>query len=97
MMEILIGYNFVFHHVSAENNKIADCLSRLTRQIKEAEHFSLGDTRLGDHKKVEAIKAIKKSNQLTEDDQWVEHLGNVAMSDNDYLNMIHHMSTQVST
>ena len=95
MMEKLIGYNFVFHHVSAENNKIADCLSRLTRRIKEAEHFSLGDTRLGDHKQVEKqlkkIKAIKSSNQLTEDDQWVEHLGNVAMSDTDYLNMIHHI------
>ena len=49
MMEKLIGYNFIFHHVSAENNKIADCLSRLTRNIKEAEHFSLGDTRLADH------------------------------------------------
>ena len=91
MMEKLIGYNFVFHHVSAENNKIADCLSRLTRQIKEAEHFSLGDTRLGDHRKVEAIKSIKKSNQFTEDDLWVEHLGNVAMSDKDYLTMIHHI------
>ena len=95
MMEKLIGYNFVFHHVSAENNKIADCLSRITRHIKEAQHFSLGDTRLGDHKQVEKqlkkIKAIKKSNQLTEDDQWVEHPGNVAMSDTDYLNMIHHI------
>ena len=26
-----------------------------------------------------------------EDDQWVEHLGNFAMSDNDYLSMIHHI------
>merc|ERR1739844_366840 len=60
MMEKLIGYNFVFTHVSAENNKIADCLSRLTRSIKEAEHFSLDDIRLGDHKKVEMqLKAIK--------------------------------------
>ena len=51
----------------------------------------MGDTRLGDHRKVEAIKSIKKSNQLTEDDMWVEHLGNVAMSDTDYLTMIHHI------
>ena len=49
MMEKLVEYNFIFHHVAAENNKIADCLSRLTRNIKEAEHFSLGDTRLADH------------------------------------------------
>merc|ERR1712236_64212 len=27
MMEKLVGYNFIFHHVAAENNKIADCLS----------------------------------------------------------------------
>ena len=61
MMEELIGYNFVFHHGSAENNKIADCLSRLTRRIKEAEHFSLGDTRLADHEQVE-MQLKKKIN-----------------------------------
>ena len=55
MIEKLMCYNFVFHHVSAENNQIADCLSRLTRQIKKAENFSLGDTRLGDHRKVKPI------------------------------------------
>ena len=76
-------------------NKIADCLSRLTRNIKEAEHFSLGDTRLADEEKVERqlkkVKLAKSSNKLMEDDQWVEHLGNVAMSDEDYLSMIHHI------
>ena len=51
----------------------------------------MGDTRLGDHRKVEAIKSIKKPNQLTEDDMWVEHVGNVAMSDRDYITMVHHI------
>ena len=92
LIEKLMGYNFVFHHVPAENNQIADCFSRLTREIKEAEHYSLCDTILGDHKKIEArIKSIKNSNTLTEDDMWVEHLGNVAMSDRDYITMVHHI------
>ena len=64
MVEKLMMYNFVFHHVPAENNQIVDCLSRLTREIKEAEHFSLCDTVLADHKKIEArIKTIKASNR----------------------------------
>ena len=92
MIEKLMGYNFVFHHVPAENNHIGDCFSRLTREIKEAEHFCLCDTILRDHKKIEArIKSIKNSNTLTEDDMLVEHLGNVAMSDRDYITMVHHI------
>merc|ERR1711888_277460 len=95
MMEKMEGYNFIFHHIGAENNKIADCLSRLTRNIREPEHFSLGDTRLADEEKIERqlkkVKLVKSSNKMMEDDQWVEHLGNVAMSDEDYLTMIHHL------
>ena len=84
-------YNFVFHHVLAESNQIVDCLSRLTREIKEAEQFSLCDAVLGDHKKIEArIKTIKASNAPTEDDPWVEYLGKVAMTDKDYITMVHH-------
>ena len=92
MIEKLMVYNFVFHHVPAENNQIVDCFSRLTREIKEAEHYSLCDTVLADHDKIEAkIKTIKNSNAPTEDDLWVEHLGNVAMSDRDYITMVHHL------
>ena len=50
---------------------------------------------MADDEKVELqlkkVKLIKSSNKLMEDDQWVEHLGNVAMSDEDYLSMIHHI------
>ena len=94
MMEKMAGYNFTFHHIGAEDNKIADCLSRLTRNIREAEHFSLGDTRLADEEKVELqLKKVKlvKTSKIMEDDEWVEYLGNVAMSDEDYLSMIHHL------
>ena len=55
MIEKLMGYNFLFHHVPAENNQIADCFSRLTRKIKEVEHYSLCDTILGDHKELKHI------------------------------------------
>ena len=60
MIEKMAGYNFTFHHIGAEENRIADCLSRLTRNIREAEHFSLGDTRLADEDKVEQqLKKVK--------------------------------------
>ena len=86
-------YNFVFHHAPAESNQIVDCLSRLTREIKGAEHFSLCDAVLADHKKIEArIKTIKASKEPTqEDDPWVEYLGKVAMSFTDYKTMVHHI------
>ena len=88
MVEKLMMYNFLFHHVPAESNQIVDCLSRLTREIKEAEHFSLCDAVLADHKKIEArVKTIRAQNAPTqEDDPWVEYLGKVAMIDTDYIN-----------
>merc|ERR1711895_372967 len=96
MIEKLAGYSFTFHHIGAEENKIADCLSRLTRNIREAEHFSLSeedDIRLADEEKVIKLKKVKsiKTSEIEEDDEWVEYLGNVAMMDADYLSMIHHL------
>ena len=74
MVEKLMMYNFVFHHVPAE-------------------HFSLCDAVLADHKKIEArVKTIRASNAPPqEDDPWVEYLGKVAMSDTDYITMVHHI------
>ena len=54
MIEKLMVYNFVFHHVPAKNNQIVDCFSRLTHEIKEFEHYSLCDNVLADHDKIEA-------------------------------------------
>merc|ERR1711867_409762 len=56
MIEKMAGYSFTLHHIGAEENRIADCLSRLTRNIREAEHFSLADEedfRLPSSQKVE--------------------------------------------
>ena len=88
-------YNFVFHHIPAEKNQIVDCFSRLTREIQEAEHFNICDSILADHKAIEArIKTIRTSNKPPqEDDPWVEHLGKVAMSDPDYINIVHHIES----
>ena len=36
MIEQLMCYNLGFHHIPREKNQIADCLSRLTRRIREA-------------------------------------------------------------
>ena len=51
-------YNFVFHHVPAEKNQILVCFSRLTHEIKEAEHFEVCDSVLVDHKLIAKIKKI---------------------------------------
>ena len=69
IVEKLMMYNFIFHHVPAESNQIVDCLSRLTREIQEAEHFSLCDAVLTDHKKIEnRVKIIRAQNEQTQED-----------------------------
>merc|ERR1712002_363028 len=88
--------------VPGEKNTIVDCFSRLTREIKEAQHYSLCDTiklsdtaaRLHSQGKTGfSVKAIKHgtSNRPTEDDPWVDYFGEVAMSDNEYITMVHHL------
>ena len=48
MVEKLMGLTFQFHYVPAEKNQITDCFSRLTREIREAEHFEVSDSILTD-------------------------------------------------
>ena len=102
MIEKLMVFNMTFHHVPGEKNTIVDCFSRLTREIQEAQHYSLCDTvKLSDAaarlqaegKTGFSVKAIKHgtTNRPTEDDPWVEYLGEVAMSDNEYITMVHHL------
>ena len=94
MIEKLMGVTFKFHYVPAERNEIADCFSRLTREIREAEHFEVCDSVLADHKLIKKIKKVRTSKKATqEDDPWVEHLGIVAMTDQDYVNMIHNIES----
>ena len=49
MVEKLMGFTFEFHYVPAEKNEIADCFSRLTEEIPEAEHFEVTDSILADY------------------------------------------------
>merc|ERR1711888_18409 len=102
MIEKLMVFNMTFHHVPGEDNTIVDCFSRLTREIKEAQHYSLCDTvkfresaarRKAEGKTVFSVKAIRNrnSNKPTEDDSWVKYLGEVAMTDSDYITMVHHL------
>ena len=91
MVEKLMGFNFKFHYVPAEENKILDCFSRLTREIRKAEHFEVSDSVLADHSLINKIKKVSLKENAQEDDPWVEPLGKVAMTDPDYINMIHHV------
>ena len=61
MVEKLMSYTFEFHYVPAERNEIADCFSRLTREIREDEHFEVCDSVLADHKLIKKIKKVRTS------------------------------------
>ena len=78
----------MFHNIPGEKNKIADCLSRLTRRIREAEHFVLSDPILGNYAK---INKIAYKSKVETEDPWVEKLAIAAMSDPEYVTMIAHI------
>ena len=90
MVERMMGYNFKFHHISGKKNAIADCFSRLTRRIREAEHFSLEEPILADHA---TIKKIGVKTKFQAEDPWVEKLAKSAMLDTNYNIMIQHLET----
>merc|ERR1712215_469870 len=75
MVGKLMPYNFRFHHIPGKTNQIADCFSRLTRQIRETEHFEIGDPILADHA---MIKKISVKSDVKIDDPWVEKLAKSA-------------------
>merc|ERR1711895_125988 len=91
MVGKLMPFNFRFHHIPGKSNKIADCFSRLTRQIRKTEHFELGDPILADHSMIRKI-AVKL--EIEVDDPWVEKLATSASSDFDYKVMIQHLEVQ---
>ena len=68
MVEKLMGFNFKFHYVPAEENKILDCFSRLTREIREAEHFEVSDSVLADHSLINKIKKVSLKKNAQEND-----------------------------
>ena len=87
-IEKLMAFNFKFHHIPGVENKIADCLSRLTSRIREAEHFSLNEPMLGSFANVKKV-TIKSPVEC--DDPWVQDLAVSAITDADYMAMMSHI------
>ena len=88
MIEKLMVFNFNLNFIPGVENKIADCLSRLTRRIPATEHFSFAESTLGNYDK---IKTISKSSPMECDDPWVQELAVMANNDADYMNMVSHI------
>ena len=78
-------FNLVFHHKAGEKNAIADCMSRLTRRIREAEHFPLTDPILADYS---VVKKIAYKSKIETKDPWVEKLAIAAMADLECVAMV---------
>ena len=74
-----------------KQNSTADCFSRLTRRIREAEHFSISEPILADHA---TIKKIGSKTKLQVEDPWVEKLAKSAMLDINYNIMIQYLQTK---
>ena len=77
--------------IQQKKTKFLIAFFRLSREICEAEHFEVSDSVLADHSLINKIKKVSLKENAQEDDPWVEHLGNVAMTDPDYINMVHHV------
>ena len=90
MVERMMVYNFKFHHISGKRNEVADCLSRLARRIREAEHFSISEPIQADHA---TMKKIGVKTKFQAEDPWVEKLAKSAMLDTNYNIMIQHLET----
>ena len=71
----MMCFNLVFHHIHGEKNQIADCMSNLTRRIREAEHFTLNDPILANYSNVQ--KTDYKS-KIEMEDPWVEKLATIS-------------------
>jgi len=91
MIENMMCFNLKFYHITGTSNAIADCFSRLTRRIREAQHFQLSDPILADYVMVNKLKGYKENNEP--DDPWVRRLATAAMEDTDYITMIQHIET----
>ena len=81
----MANYNFKFTHIKGTSNSIADCMSRLTRCIREVPHYPLADPTL-----VTRAKTVKGSQeQIQRGDPWIQRLAEAGMKDMESLSMIH--------
>ena len=87
----MMCFNFRFHHIPGKSNSIADCFSRLTRRICEAEHFSISEPILADHA---TIKKIGVKTKFQVEDPWVERLAKSASLDINYNVMVQYLETK---
>ena len=85
-------YNLDINYIRGATNKIADCISRLTRNIREAEHVKIAEPMLA----TVAKSAKKYTRQVQCSDPWVIQLGAAAMQDKDYLAMVHNIENGVT-
>ena len=88
MIEKIMSFNLVFHHIPVVENQIADCLSCLTTRILEAEHFSLNEPMLGSYS---TVKKVEIKSRVECDDLWVENLAVSTMADAEYKVMVSHI------
>ena len=91
MIEQMWGTTSNFTTYLTKKNEIAYCFSRLTRSIREAEHFSISEPILADHA---TIKKIGVKTRFQPEDPWVEKLAKSAMLDTNYNIMIQHLETK---
>ena len=93
LQKILIraqNYNFVGHHVPAERNEIADCLSRLCGVISRTEHTPDHNILLPPMSK----KASVYRKELEIRDLLVERIAEVEGRDFDYINMLQNVENK---
>ena len=93
MLEKMMYYNLDISYIKGVTNKIADCLSRLTRNIREAQHFPIAEPRLASMAK----SAKQYVRQIQAGDPWVIQLAESAMRDTNYISMIHHLENGIMT
>ena len=83
MVENMMRFDLRLTHISGTKNAIANCPSRLTRRIREAQHVPLADPILADYAVVKKLNGYK--DQIETVDPWVQRLATAVMEDTDYI------------
>ena len=84
ILDRLQNYNFIGEHIPGVDNKIADCLSRLCRNIRQTHHYSQRMPRILPMSK--RAKVYLKQVEIL--DPMVSQLATIAGNDLDYMEMM---------